>query len=125
MFCSNSRFFDSPKAAAATAAVVKCRLSVSQARDETGVITMWVFHFTNHEKIVYHLVMTNIAMENHHVFKNGKPSISIRATSTHMAIFQHQRGMSPPRLGEFEQTRMVDDLLAIFRWFQEISIGCL
>ena len=28
---------------------------------------------------VYHLVMTNIAMERSTIFKNGKPSVSIRA----------------------------------------------
>ena len=54
--CSALKFpvvFYSPKATAATAAtaVVKCRLGVSQARDETGVITNGgFFHFTNHEQ---------------------------------------------------------------------------
>ena len=28
---------------------------------------------------IYHLVMTHIAMENHHAIKFGKPSISISA----------------------------------------------
>ena len=61
--------------------------------------------------------MTNIAMENHHFFKNGKPSISIRATSTHMEIFQHQRGCHHQDLGSLS-IRMVDDLLAISDGFR-------
>ena len=35
--------------------------------------------------------MTNIAMENHHAIKNGKPSISIRAIYT-MAMLVITRG---------------------------------
>jgi hypothetical protein len=34
------------------------------------------------EQTNYHLVMTNIAMARSTIFKNGKPSISIRAIYT-------------------------------------------
>ena len=36
----------------------------------------------NNELLNYHLVMTNIAMENPPIFKNGTPSISIRAMAS-------------------------------------------
>ena len=36
----------------------------------------------------YPLVMNNIAIENHHAIKNGKPSISIRAMAS-IAMLLH------------------------------------
>jgi hypothetical protein len=61
--------------------------------------------------MIYHLVMTNIAMENPTIFKNGKPgkpSISIRAIFHHLyhgyvshnqrvpAIYGNLNGLSEP-----------------------------
>jgi hypothetical protein len=46
---------------------------------------MTYYWFYSHFIYIYPLVMTNIAMERFTMFKNGKPSISIRTIYT-MAI---------------------------------------
>jgi hypothetical protein len=57
-----------------------CSSKVPQFQYTGYIINKWCFLFGFHHTIIifyYHLVMTDIAIENHHAIKNGKPSISM------------------------------------------------